>query len=80
MTAALTLGSASFDKMFAGTAAAAGLASDGIADGAEADGKTTFTLPVEALDKALDFAAHSVKKDTWYDRTLTFLSDTAQAQ
>ncbi len=33
-----------------------------------------------ALDKALDFAAHSVKKDTWYDRTLTFLSDTAQAQ
>jgi heme-binding NEAT domain protein len=80
MTAALTLGSSSFDKMFAGTAAAAGLASDGVADGVEADGKTTFTLPVEALDKALDFAAHSVKKDTWYDRTLTFLSDTAQAQ
>mgnify|MGYP007025222925 CR=1 FL=1 len=30
------------------------------------------------LDKALDYAAHSVKKDEWYDRTLTFISPEAE--
>ncbi len=80
MTAQLVLGSESFDKMFAGTAAAAQLAKEGVAEGVSADGKTTFTLDVAELDKALDYAAHSVKKDTWYDRTLTFLADTAEAK
>lgn len=79
MTADVVLGSESFDRMFAGTAAEAALAESAV-NGAAADGKTTFTLPVEALDKALDFAAHSVKKDVWYDRTLTFVSATAQAK
>lgn len=80
MTAVLTLGSASFDKMIVGTAAAAAASAEGAVDGVEADGKMTFTVDVEALDKALDFAAHSVKKDTWYDRTLTFASDSAKAK
>ena len=80
MTAGLVLGSENFDKMFAGTAAAglsAGGAVEGVKDGA---GKTAFTLPVAALDKPLDFAVHSVKKDVWYDRTLTFRRDTATAK
>lgn len=79
MTAALTLGSTSFDKMFAGTAAAAALAEEGVITGVtDADGTmATFTLPVAALDEALAYAAHSVRKDTWYDRTLTFDSSTA---
>lgn len=80
MTAQLVLGSDSFDKMFAGTAAAAKLAKDGVVDGLSADGETTFTLPVAELDKPLDYAAHSVRKDAWYDRTLTFLADTAKAE
>ena len=80
MTAELVLGSESFDKMFAGTAAAAGLAQEGVVDGVTAGGKTTFTLTVAELDKALDYAAHSVRKDEWYDRTLTFLADTAKAK
>ncbi len=80
MTAALTLGSTSFDKMFVGTASAAKLAEEGVVEAVEADGKTTFTLTVEALDKALEYAAHSVKKDEWYDRTLTFVSATAEAK
>ena len=80
MTAALTLGSASFDKMIVGAAAAAAASAEGAVDGVEADGKTTFTLPVAELDKPLDYAAHSVNKDAWYDRTLTFVSDTAAAK
>lgn len=77
MTAKLVLGSDSFDKMFVGNKNAAKLAMEGTAEGAAADGKTTFTLSVAELDKALDYAAHSVKKDEWYDRTLTFLSPEA---
>ena len=80
MTAALTLGSTSFDKMFVGTAASAKADASTAVDGAAADGKTTFFLEVAALDEALDFAAHSVKKDTWYDRTLTFDSASLQAK
>ncbi len=77
MTARLVLGSESFDKMFVGDKNAAKLAAEGVAEGVAADGKTTFTLSVAELDKALDYAAHSVKKDEWYDRTLTFLSPEA---
>ena len=35
-----------------------------------ADGKNVFEIPVEALDKGIDCAAYSKKKETWYDRTL----------
>lgn len=80
MTADLVLGSDSFDKMYAGTASAAKLAQEGVVDGVAEDGKTTFTLAVAELDKALDYAAHSVKKDTWYDRTLTFDAASAAAK
>lgn len=82
MTAALTLGSTSFDKMFAGSAAAAALAETGVVDGVASGGgeMMTFTLDVAALDEALAFAAHSVRKDAWYDRTLTFDSSSAAAK
>jgi len=82
MTAVLTLGSTSFDKMFVGSAAAAALAKEGAAEAVKSeDGEmVSFTLEVAALDEALEYAAHSVKKDTWYDRTLTFDSTTAEAK
>ena len=80
MTAALTLGSASFDRMMAGTAAQANVDASAAVEGAESGGKVTFILEVEALDQELSFAAHSVRKDAWYDRHLTFRSETAAAQ
>ena len=80
MTAALTLGSASFDRMFPGSAAAAAAGGEGTVE-AVTDGETaTFTLPVSALDQELGFAAHSVRKDTWYDRSLTFHAESLQAK
>ena len=40
------------------------------------EGKYTYTVPVEALDKEIAVAAYSIKKGIWYDRTLTFQSET----
>lgn len=39
------------------------------------NGGHTFTVPVEALDMAIDCAAFSKKKEQWYDRTLVFRAD-----
>ncbi|MCM1226350.1 MAG: hypothetical protein NC320_02855 [Clostridium sp.] len=38
------------------------------------NGEHTYTVPVEALDKAIDCSAFSKKKEKWYDRTLVFRS------
>ena len=46
----------------------------------DAEGKYTFTVSVAGLDEELSYAAHSVKKDAWYDRTLTFVSASAAAK
>ncbi len=40
-----------------------------------ADGVHTFTIPVEALDKGIDYAAFSKRKEKWYARTLVVRSD-----
>ena len=44
-----------------------------------ADGSHHFTVPVEALDKELDCAAFSKKKEKWYDRVLVFRADSLPA-
>ena len=44
-----------------------------------ADGKNIFEIPVEALDKGIDCAAYSKKKETWYDRTLVVRADSLPA-
>lgn len=80
MTAALTLGSASFDRMFPGSAAAASAGGEGAVEAVTDGEAATFTLPVSALDQELGFAAHSVRKDTWYDRSLTFHAESLQAK
>lgn len=78
MTATLTLSGTGYDQMYAGTKGEAEKAADGIVDYvADAEGKYTFTIPVAGLDQELSYAAHAVKSGKWYDRTLTFLSDTA---
>lgn len=40
-----------------------------------ADGVHNFTIPVEALDKGIDCAAFSKRKEKWYARTLVVRSD-----
>ncbi len=45
----------------------------------DADGSHHFTVPVEALDKELDCAAFSKKKEKWYDRVLVFRADSLPA-
>ena len=81
MTAKLTLSGTGYDKMYVGTKSEAEKAGDGMVDYVEdAEGKYTFTVSVAGLDEELSYAAHSVKKDAWYDRTLTFVSASAAAK
>ena len=78
MTAVLTLGGTGYTKMYAGTAADAEKAESGLIDYVEdAGGAYTFTVPVEALDQELAYAALGSK---WFDRGLTFESATAVAK
>ncbi len=77
MSAVVTLGGTGYDYLYPGTAAEAGAAdSSAWAPYKEnADGKYTYTIPVEALDQEVPVAAHSIKRDKWYDRALTFKSE-----
>jgi len=78
MTAVLTLSGTGYKKMYVGTAADAEKAETGLIDYAEnAEGAYTFTVPVEALDQELAYAALGSK---WFDRGLTFESATAVAK
>lgn len=81
MTAVITLGGTGYDQMYVGTKAEAEKASEGLIDYvADAEGAYTFTVPVEALDTELAYAAHAVKSGNWFDRVLTFDSSTAAAK
>ena len=72
MTVRMTLSGSGYGKVFMGTGEEAEKAGEGDYIQAEesADGKNVFEIPVEALDKGIDCAAYSKKKETWYDRTL----------
>lgn len=77
MNAVLYMTSKSYLYMFAGTAAEAAASDEAgyILLEESSDDMGTFTLPVEALDAGLSFAAFSKKKEKWYDRTLLFRAD-----
>ena len=77
MSAVITLSGTGYDKLYMGTAVDAekALESEYISYVTDSEGRYTFTVPVEALDTGIAVAAHSVKKDLWYDRTLTFQSE-----
>ena len=60
MSADIVIGSTSYDRVRVG---------DEI-PGTVRDGRTTFQIPVPGLNVAFDCAAHSVKRDQWYDRKL----------
>ena len=60
MTADIVIGSESYDAV----------RMDAEIPGRASNGATTFTIPVPALNQPFACAAHSVKRDMWYDRQL----------
>ena len=80
MYAVITLSGTGYDYLYMGTAAdaAEAAAKDYISYVAGEAGKYTYKVPVESLDKGIAVAAHSIKNDKWYDRTLTFSSASAK--
>ena len=80
MYAVITLSGTGYDYLYMGSAAdaAEAAAKDYISYVADEAGKYTYKVPVESLDKGIAVAAHSIKKDKWYDRTLLFSSASAK--
>ncbi len=73
MSARITISSLSYQYVYMGTAENAKNADEKDWIGyEELDEKSIFTIPVEALDKEIDCAAFSKKKQIWYDRKLVF--------
>lgn len=81
MSAVLTLGGKGYLALFMGTAreAAAGNPSDYIKYVEDEEGKYTYTVPVEALDMAVDCAAYSRNKEKWYGRSILFRAESLPA-
>ena len=77
MVATLTLSGRGYDYLYSGTSAQADAADKRTWSPfqTDAEGKYTYTVPVSELDAPLSIAAHSKKNNKWYDRTVTFLSD-----
>ena len=82
MTARMTMGGTGYLYvcMATGEEAAAADESSYIPFEEGEGGEHSFTVPVEALDKPIDCAAFSKKKETWYDRTLVFRADSLPAE
>lgn len=78
MNAVLTLSGTGYGYLYMGTKEEAASAdqSSWIPYQVNEEGKYTYTVPVEALDKEIAVAAYSIKKGIWYDRMLTFQSET----
>ena len=80
MSAVITLSGTGYDYLYMGAGADAEKADrkSWVPYVVDANGKYTYTIPVEALDKEIAVASHSIKKNQWYARTLTFKYDTLQ--
>ena len=81
MTADMTMSGQGYGYLFMGTsenAPAEPNDENAIPFTLDAVGAKVFTIPVSALDTEIDCAAWSIKKQEWYDRKLTFKSDTAK--
>lgn len=78
MSVVLTLSGTGYGYLYMGTKEEAASAdqSSWIPYQVNEEGKYTYTVPVEALDKEIAVAAYSIKKGIWYDRALTFQSET----
>ena len=84
MSAEITLSGTGYDYLYMGTAAeAAGNESQWIGfkdkeksyieDGEEKTGRS-YIIPISTLDTPIAMASHSVKRDRWYDRSITVSS------
>lgn len=84
MSAEITLSGIGYDYLYMGTAAeAAGNESQWIGckdeqksyieNGEEKTGRS-YIIPISTLDTPLSMASHSVKRDRWYDRSITVSS------
>ena len=80
MSAVLTLSGTGYGYLYMGTKEEAAKAdsSSWIPFVTDNNGKYTYTVPVEALDKEINVAAYSTKNKIWYDRKLTFKSETVK--
>ena len=80
MSAVLTLSGTGYGYLYMGTKEEAAKAdsSSWIPFVTDNNGKYTYTVPVEALDKGINVAAYSTKNKIWYDRILTFKSETVK--
>lgn len=80
MTAKITLSGTDYEYLYVGTSAEAALAdkSKWIPYVVDENGRYTYTIPVSLLDTGISVAAFSHKNQLWYDRTLTFVSDSMQ--
>ncbi len=76
MSAVMTLSGTGYEKLYMGKGADAASAPDEdcVYFAPDAEGRYTYTVPVEALDAEIDCAAWSIRKQQWYDRTLVFES------
>lgn len=77
LNADLIIASKSYDALFMGTKEEAEKAeiSDRITYTENSSGQSVFSVPVGALDKEVQCAALSAKKQEWYGRTLVFRAD-----
>ena len=76
INAVLTLSGKGYGYLYLGTAEkAAEDESNWVLFAVNENGKYTYTIPIEALDKEIAVAAYSTKNKKWYDRTLVFESE-----
>lgn len=76
MTAKMTMSGKGYDSMYMGTTEEAEKAPENEQIPAVMEnGVSTFTVPVEALDKEMICTSKSAKKQEWYDRKLVFRAD-----
>lgn len=77
MKATMTMSGTGYLKLFMGTGEEAVTATEEsfIPFVENEQGEYTFIVPVEALDKGINCAAYSAKKEKWYDRVLVFCAD-----
>ncbi len=77
MFALMTLSGTGYEKLFMGSGEDAVSAGEDefIYFYEDAEGKYNYAVPVAALNAEIECAAFSIRKQTWYDRTLVFEAD-----
>ena len=82
MTAAMTMSGQGYGYVYMGTRKEADQDTEEnfIPFELDENGGKVFTVPVEALNLKLDCAAWSIRKETWYDRTLVFEAELIPAE